>query len=186
MRQSTKEAIAEALLDLLSDHTIEQITVKKLVEECGVNRQTFYYHFCDIYDLLEWALGHSIELYLVENPFPSSDWRDKVRHLFHFLYQNRRKILHAYDQENRKLYERFIIKMIRPIIEEKVDSIPAAQKVPPEKRKFVLKIFVWLYSSLFFEWLEEGMHDENLTQLEDYFTVAEGGISAALEKFLPE
>ena len=183
MRQTTKDAIAETLLDLLTDQNIEQITVKKLVEECGVNRQTFYYHFRDIYDLLEWALSRSIEEYLEENPLPRTDWKDQVRHIFHFFYNNRRRVLHAYDQDNRKLYEQFVMRMIRPIIRNKVNSCPAAASVPQDKQDFVAKIYVWLYTALFFEWLEEGMHDEYASRLDDYFTLADGGIEIALEKF---
>lgn len=184
MRQTTKEAIAETLLDLLTDNTIEQITVKRLVEECGVNRQTFYYHFCDIYDLMEWAFGHAIEQYLAESPLPEdADWKDRVRHVFRFLYANRRKMLHAYDQENRRIYERVMMKLIRPIIEERVNSCEIVQRVPLDKREFVIKINIWLYTALFFEWLEEGMHDEITTRLDDYFTLVDGGIELALEKF---
>ena len=56
MRQTTKQAIAEALRNLLNQRSIEKITVKDIVEECGVNRQTFYYHFYDVYDLMEWMI----------------------------------------------------------------------------------------------------------------------------------
>lgn len=185
MRQSTKEAIAQTLLELLNTQAIHQITVKKIVETCGINRQTFYYHFCDIYDLLEWALSHSIEAYLEEHPFVQKDWKEKARHIFHFFYTNRRVILHAYDPDHRKLYELFIMKMVRPIIEEQADRYPVAQKIPAEKREFVIKIYSWLYTALFFEWLEDGMRDENTTGLDDFFTLAEGGLPAALEKFLP-
>ncbi len=38
----------------MAEHTLNKITVKEIVNRCGVNRQTFYYHFRDIYDLLDW------------------------------------------------------------------------------------------------------------------------------------
>lgn len=185
MRQSTKQAIAETLMGLLLTQSIDQITVKKIVETCGINRQTFYYHFCDIYDLLEWSLSHSIEAYLEEFPFPQGSWTEKARHLFHFFYTNRRRILHAYDANNRKLYEMFVMKMVRPIIEEQADSYPVTAAIPAEKREFVIKTFSWLYTAVFFEWLEEGMRDETTTHLNDFFTLAEGGLPDALEKFRP-
>ena len=56
MASSTKEALGNALKKMLSVKPIDKITVKDLVEECGVNRQTFYYHFQDIYDLLRFFL----------------------------------------------------------------------------------------------------------------------------------
>ena len=55
MASNTKEALAAAMKKLLATKPVDKITVKDLVEECGVNRQTFYYHFDDVYDLLEWV-----------------------------------------------------------------------------------------------------------------------------------
>lgn len=55
MATSTKESLGNALKKMLTIKPIDKITVKDLVEECGVNRQTFYYHFDDVYDLLEWV-----------------------------------------------------------------------------------------------------------------------------------
>lgn len=53
MAQFTKTAIIESFLHLLETRSIEKITVKDIVEDCGVNRKTFYYYFKDIYDLTE-------------------------------------------------------------------------------------------------------------------------------------
>ena len=61
MASSTKEALGNALKKMLSVKPIDKITVKDLVEECGVNRQTFYYHFDDVYDLLEWVFEEDTE-----------------------------------------------------------------------------------------------------------------------------
>ena len=55
MASSTKESLAAALKQLMNVKPIGKITVKELVEICGVNRQTVYYHFDDVYDLLEWV-----------------------------------------------------------------------------------------------------------------------------------
>lgn len=56
MATSTKKALAAALKKMMEVKPIDKITVKDLVEICGVNRQTFYYHFDDVYDLLEWVV----------------------------------------------------------------------------------------------------------------------------------
>lgn len=56
MSLTTKRALAESLKKLLSKKNLDKITVKDIITDCGVNRQTFYYHFHDIYALTEWAL----------------------------------------------------------------------------------------------------------------------------------
>ena len=49
----TKNAIRETFIELLKKKSIDKITVKDIVEECGINRNTFYYYYADIYELME-------------------------------------------------------------------------------------------------------------------------------------
>ena len=48
MSAYTKQAIKNSFLKLLNDRPLNQVTVKAIVEDCGINRNTFYYHFTDI------------------------------------------------------------------------------------------------------------------------------------------
>ena len=102
MRQSTKQALSETFKTLLEVRTIDKITVKDIVSKCGVNRQTFYYHFRDIYELMEWTLENDIREYLSDISDFSEDsliieWKESIYHLYQFLYSRKKQILHAYD-----------------------------------------------------------------------------------------
>jgi len=55
MSQITKRALEASLKNLLAKRPLDKITVTDITEDCGINRMTFYYHFKDIYDLVEWA-----------------------------------------------------------------------------------------------------------------------------------
>ena len=52
----TKLALSDALKTMMKKKPLTKITVRELVEDCGVNRKTFYYHFEDIFSLLKWTL----------------------------------------------------------------------------------------------------------------------------------
>ena len=54
MAQTTKRAFAESLKKLLSQKPLDKIKIADITNDCEVNHQKFYYHFKDIYDLLEW------------------------------------------------------------------------------------------------------------------------------------
>ena len=84
-RQTTKEALAKAFAELLEKRSIDKVTVKDIVAACGVNRQTFYYHFRDIYDLMEWALTAEIEKYTRQHLSAGMGWQEQVKMLFHFF-----------------------------------------------------------------------------------------------------
>ena len=49
-------AIAYALKELVEEKSLNKITIQDIAEKCGINRQTFYYHFPNIIDLVEWIL----------------------------------------------------------------------------------------------------------------------------------
>ena len=51
-----KETIAKAAMTLLSQNHVKKLTVKDIVEQCHITRQSFYYHFEDIPDLFRWML----------------------------------------------------------------------------------------------------------------------------------
>ena len=51
----TKKALAESLKNLLLQKPLNKITISDIADDCGINRMTFYYHFKDIYDLVEWT-----------------------------------------------------------------------------------------------------------------------------------
>ena len=55
MSQVTKRALEASLKKLLLEKPLHKITVSDITEDCGINRMTFYYHFKDIYDLVEWS-----------------------------------------------------------------------------------------------------------------------------------
>ncbi len=183
MRQTTKEALAETLEMLLETRNIDKITVKDIVTECGVNRQTFYYHFHDIYDLMEWALADSIEQYAEQSLTAGMDWMEQIRQLFHFFYLHRTVILHGYDATNRMQYERAAIKWVSPLVREKMESYTQAADVDEGRKSFICRVYSRTIAGLLLEWIEEGMPDQRHVRLDDYFIILDGSIGYVLDKF---
>lgn len=86
----TKKALAAAFRQLLETTPFEKITVTAIADECGVNRQTFYYHFHDVYDLIGWTMDHDIEAALNRK---GQDWRDSLTSLLTSLLDDRDLVL---------------------------------------------------------------------------------------------
>ncbi len=183
MRQTTKEAIAQAFEGLLEKRSIDKITVKDIVTECGINRQTFYYHFHDIYDLMEWTLVESIEKYAGLYLDAGKDWREQIKLLFHFFYLHRTVVLHGYDSTNRMQYERVVIKWVSQMVRGRIDVYPQSAKVPEEKKEFISTVYARGCAGFLLEWVEEGMPDERHVRLDDYFLMIDGSIGHVLDKF---
>ena len=72
---TTKQALANALKQLLQKKQITKITINDIAEACGISRMTFYYHFKDIYDLADWTLQevlHTVQNAIKRRPCTSS------------------------------------------------------------------------------------------------------------------
>ena len=85
MASSTKHALADALKQMMEVKPIAKITVKDRVEICNVNRQTFYYHFDDVYDLLEWVFEEDANKVLPQEVV-YEHWREDVVSFFKYLH----------------------------------------------------------------------------------------------------
>ena len=85
---ATKQALADSLKRLLVKKSFSKITVTEIVENCGFNRKTFYYHFEDIYSLLRWMLEQDL-LSVVDSNELTSDPEKVIRFALHYIKQNR-------------------------------------------------------------------------------------------------
>ena len=103
MAKFTKKAIMACLLELLKTKNIDKITVKDICEKCEINRNTFYYYFCDIYDVL-----NSIFLDEIEKLVSSEDissFYDTYKRAASILIEYREAVIHVYSTKNKAIVE---------------------------------------------------------------------------------
>ena len=90
MSDFTKIAIMHSLIELLEEKEFTKITVKDIVTRCGINRNTFYYHFEDIYDLLRWMFD-SEAVQIVQSFNLLMDYKDAIAFVIDYVEKNRKK-----------------------------------------------------------------------------------------------
>lgn len=91
MREDMKAVIADTFTEMLDKEDIDKITVTKLIGECHISRQTFYYHFKDIMDVLEWAFRRATDE-LVQRSLDAEDNIVALKEFAVFIRQNRTKL----------------------------------------------------------------------------------------------
>jgi len=107
MSQMTKRALVASLKELLAEKPLDKITVTDLTEHCGVNRMTFYYHFKDIYDLVEWACIESATRALAGQKTYDT-WQQGFLRIFEEVRDNKVFIMNVYRCVSREQVERYI------------------------------------------------------------------------------
>ena len=184
MAQLTKYALAQSLKNLLRERPLDKITIKDLVEDCGVNRQTFYYHFQDIYDLISWSLNTEINEILKDNNAMQSDLRTKFLLVFHYFEDNRQTILNGFDPVNHMQYEQIVEQYAREHLRDKLLLVPQSAFINEEEREAIIDIYASGFSGLFLKWIERGMPDEYHVKLEYYFVLLEANLEFVIDRFL--
>jgi len=161
MSLSTKRALAESFEKLLSKRSFDKITVKDIVEDCGVNRQTFYYHFHDVYDLIEWIFQDAAEN-INASTLDYDDWTSGLEILMEFLQQNRTLILNAYNSISHEVVGNYIKQGLRPycaaIVEHQASEM--TQPVRAEDKTYVIELLTLAATGIVTQWIGQQMRPE--------------------------
>ena len=96
----TQKAIVNTFLEMLNEMPFDRITVKDIVERCGINRNTFYYHYQDVYDLLTKILEAELQR-AVENSRNYDTWEMGIIDALSFAIRNKKAVYHIYNSVNR-------------------------------------------------------------------------------------
>ena len=143
MANFTKQAIKDAFIKLLNEHPLKQITVRDIVEECGINRNTFYYHYHDIYDLLE-SLLHLEEKRIVANVATIQTLQQSFEESMRFVLLNRQAVYHVYYSVSRDVLASYLYNVseicMRCYIENQCEGLDFDEKD--------LNDLVFLYASM--------------------------------------
>ena len=177
MPKSTKQDILDTLLILLRDKTISDITVKDLTERCGISRQAFYYHFQDLYAVVDWGLRQDLELLGKEKDLEGA--RSVV---VERMVRNRTVVLNLYRSFERSYVEHYLCKWALPLVTEKVAQVAKCYRVTREQTDFVAELITITLLSLVLGWMDRGMPGKALEHLDDLRTISDGGVDTILER----
>ena len=124
MANTTKRMLSMSLKKLLSKTTLDNITIQDITNDAEVSRKTFYYHFQDIYDLLDWTLQEDIHR-LIVNEIELDNWEESIAALFAYMQANRLLILNAFHSLERDTLEREVFKLLSPLLHRLFTRSPA-------------------------------------------------------------
>ena len=131
MSSITKKALEHSLKNMLLKKPLDKITIRDLTDDCGISRMAFYYHFQDIYDLVEWACIEDATAALAGKK-TADTWSEGLAQIFEAVYDNKPFVLNAYRSLDRERMERFLYSLtadlIRGVIDEKSQQIAASEE----------------------------------------------------------
>lgn len=119
---NTKHALSAALKELMNVKPLSKITVSELIRICEVNRKTFYYHFRDIYDLLNWTLQQEA-VNVVKQFDLLVNFEDAIIFVLDYVEKNKHILACAYDSMGREQLKSFLANDFNKIVGSYIDNV---------------------------------------------------------------
>lgn len=182
MSQTTKRALEESLKKMLLKKPVDKITIADIAEDCGISRMTFYYHFRDIYDLVEWSCVEDAARALAGQKTYDT-WQQGFLQIFELVKENKPFIMNVYHSVSREQVEIYLYKLtydlIIGVVEEKAAGVPVAEV----DKQFIADFYKYGFVGLMLDWIKNDMKEDPHRIIARLDTLIKGDITTAIDRF---
>jgi probable dihydroxyacetone kinase regulator len=154
--KTTKNVYAAYLKQKLETKTLDHITVTDIVQECGTTRQAFYYHFNDIYALLEWIYQEEA-VKLLNNNRSIDTWQRGYRLILEWIMDNKQFVMNTYRSINRDYLENFMFNWFYPLLLDVTKTQAEKSNVSEENKAFIARFYTFALIAISLDWVQSGM-----------------------------
>lgn len=182
MSQVTKRALEASLKNLLLKKPLSKITINDITEDCGINRMTFYYHFKDIYDLVEWACAEDAKKAL-EGKKTYETWQQGFLQIFEAVLDNKPFIINVYRSVSREQVEIYLYKLTYDLLIGVVNERSADMNIREDDKKFIANFYKYAFVGVMLDWVKNDMKEDPKQIIDRLSTLMQGNVSSALERF---
>ena len=182
MSQTTKRALEASLKKLLLQKPLNKITINDITEDCGVNRMTFYYHFKDIYDLVDWIMVEDAAKVL-EGRQSFENWTDAFLDILRQVQDNKVLVMNVYRSVSREQVEQYLYKLLDPMLRDFVERSAQGFTVQDADKQFVVDFYKYALVGMALEWIRKDMKEDPARMTERLNVLLHGDLERALRRF---
>lgn len=155
----TKRALAESLKKLMRAKPFSKITVTEIVNDCGVNRKTFYYHFEDIYALLRWIFEEEA-VNIIRKFYLLNDYDEAMEFIYEYISENKDLLRNAYDAFGSVELSSFFHMSFVGLNESLIESVEQKmhKRLPERTREYLCEFLTEASAGLLLNIISGNMH----------------------------
>ena len=158
MSQVTKRALVASLKNQLLKKPLDKVTISDITDDCGISRMTFYYHFKDIYDLIEWAFEEEASR-ILEGKKDYDTWQQGYLRIFEDLNANKPFIMNVYRSISREKVENYLYRITYDLLIHVINEKAKGMNVRDEDKKFLANFYKYAFVGLVLDWIKHDMKD---------------------------
>ena len=153
--KKTKETIIDAFWQLLEEKPFNKITVQNIVERCHLNRNTFYYHFQDKYELLVWIYFNELFAPNMED-ISLENWDEKLGAILTQMQEEKKFYINTIKHAEDYIIQ-YMLEVAEQTFEEAIDKLDEKSHLKNEERGIFARFFAYGICGIIVEWAKGGM-----------------------------
>ncbi len=182
MAEQTKMMLAKALRTVLEKKPLDKITISDLTNVCGVNRQTFYYHFHDIYDLIEWIYLTEANRAIGANKTYDT-WQSGMLDMCNVMLKNKDFVAKTYHSRSGGHLGEIITNLSYDLLIGVVNEISQGYSISEENKKFIANFYKFGYAGLLLQWVDNNMEEDPGILVQKLEYLMEGNFLEAVKRY---
>lgn len=183
MSNMTKYALEASLKKLLAQKPLDKVTINDLTSDCGISRMAFYYHFKDIYDLVEWiCIENATQALQGKKTYDS--WQEGLRQIFEAVLENKIFVLNVYHSVSREQIENYLYKLTYGLIIDVVEEKAAGASISETDKKFIADFYKYSFVGIMLDWIKQGMKADYQIIVEKISVTVKGSVDNSIHNFL--
>lgn len=182
MSNTTKYALETSLKKLLLQKPMDKITISDLTNDCEISRMAFYYHFKDIYDLIEWVCLEDAKRAL-QGKKTYDTWQEGLQQIFEAVIENKPFIMNVYRTISREQIESYLFKLTHSLLIDVVEEKSVDLKITEEEKAFIADFYKYGFVGIMLDWIKDGMKEDYGDITEKLSTTLRGNITNSIRNF---
>lgn len=182
MSNTTKYALEASLKNLLLKKPMDKIAIQDLTTECGISRMAFYYHFKDIYDLVEWVCLEDAKRAL-QGKKTYDTWQEGLKQIFEAVAENKPFIMNVYHSLSRERIENYLYQLTLNLLMGVVEEKSVGTDITEEEKVFIANFYKYGFVGIMLDWIKHGMKADYQEIAEKISIALEGNITQSIENF---
>ena len=182
MSNTTKQNLEASLKKVMLQKPLDKITISDITSDCGISRMAFYYHFKDIYDLVEWSCLEDAKRAL-QGKKTYDTWQEGILQIFEAVLENKPFILNAYHSVSREQIENYLFSLTRALIMGVVEEQSKGFSITEEQKTFIADFYKYSFVGIMLDWIKQGMKEDYHEIVHNIIITIHGSIGNSIKNF---
>ena len=173
--------IREVFINMLNERPLDKITVKDIAKACNINRNTFYYHYTDIYALLSEIFQTELQR-VIDEYNDTLSWEESFLLATKFALENQKAIYHVYNSMQREELENYIYDVSGTVMIRYVEKVNDGISASSGDKKLIASFYQCALTEMILHWIASGMKGDPNTIIKRIGQLFDGNISLSLKR----